>query len=83
MRKVITTALDKILLDADTDGAVQYVKDTISELLQNKLDMSLLVITKVSECYTCGGSPKACYGACAGVGISRMECGTRVGSYLQ
>ena len=47
VRKVITTALDKILLEADTEGAVSYVKSTISELLQNKLDMSLLVITKV------------------------------------
>ena len=43
---VIETVLRKILIDQDLDGAQEYVKDTISSLLQNKIDLSMLVITK-------------------------------------
>jgi DNA polymerase delta subunit 1 len=43
---VIETVLRKILIDRDLDGAQDYVKDTISNLLQNKVDLSMLVITK-------------------------------------
>ena len=43
---VIETVLKKILIDRDLEGAQSYVKDTISNLLQNKIDLSLLVITK-------------------------------------
>ncbi|KAK5034457.1 DNA-directed DNA polymerase delta [Exophiala sideris] len=43
---VIETVLKKILIDRDLDGAQEYVKDTISNLLQNKVDLSMLVITK-------------------------------------
>ena len=46
VRNVITTCLDKILIERDPDGAVAYVKGMISDLLQNKLDLSLLVISK-------------------------------------
>jgi DNA polymerase delta subunit 1 len=43
---VIETVLKKILIDRDLDGAQDYVKETISSLLQNKIDLSMLVITK-------------------------------------
>ncbi|RVX74221.1 DNA polymerase delta catalytic subunit [Exophiala mesophila] len=43
---VIETVLKKILIDRDLDGAQDYVKETISNLLQNKIDLSMLVITK-------------------------------------
>ncbi|KIX08561.1 uncharacterized protein Z518_03217 [Rhinocladiella mackenziei CBS 650.93] len=43
---VIETVLKKILIDRDLDGAQDYVKETIANLLQNKIDLSMLVITK-------------------------------------
>lgn len=43
---VIETVLKKILIDRDVEGAQEYVRDTISNLLQNKIDLSMLVITK-------------------------------------
>ncbi len=47
VRNVVDTCLRKILVDRSVAGAVEYAKQTISDLLQNKLDISLLVITKV------------------------------------
>ncbi|KAJ3090892.1 DNA-directed DNA polymerase delta [Quaeritorhiza haematococci] len=44
--KVIDTSLRKLLIDRDVKGAEQFVKQTISDLLQNKVDMSQLVISK-------------------------------------
>ncbi|CAM9213746.1 unnamed protein product [Choristocarpus tenellus] len=46
VRKVVDTCLRKILIDRDVQGAIGYSKQVISELLQNKMDISLLVITK-------------------------------------
>ncbi|KAL9117224.1 MAG: hypothetical protein Q9187_006241 [Circinaria calcarea] len=46
VQNVIETVLRKILIDQDVQGAQDYVKETISDLLQNKIDMSKLVITK-------------------------------------
>lgn len=46
VQTVIETVLRKILIDRDLDGAQNYVKETISSLLQNKIDLSVLVITK-------------------------------------
>ncbi|MCJ1478894.1 DNA-directed DNA polymerase delta [Lambiella insularis] len=46
VQTVIETVLRKILVDQDVQGAQDYVKETISDLLQNKVDMSKLVITK-------------------------------------
>ena len=46
VRQVVETCLTKILMDRDIPGAVKYVQNTISDLLMNKLDLSLLVITK-------------------------------------
>ncbi|KAJ3358094.1 DNA-directed DNA polymerase delta, partial [Kappamyces sp. JEL0680] len=43
---VIETCLRKLLIDRDRQGAEDYVKGTISDLLQNKIDLSLLVISK-------------------------------------
>ncbi|KAI0731291.1 DNA polymerase family B-domain-containing protein [Earliella scabrosa] len=43
---VIETCLHKMLIDRDVKGAEEYVKQVISDLLQNKIDMSQLVITK-------------------------------------
>ncbi|KAJ8595638.1 hypothetical protein M405DRAFT_871726 [Rhizopogon salebrosus TDB-379] len=43
---VIETCLHKMLIDRDVKGAEEYTKRIISDLLQNKVDMSQLVITK-------------------------------------
>ncbi|KAI8099328.1 DNA polymerase family B-domain-containing protein [Halteromyces radiatus] len=43
---VIQNCLNKLLIERDVDGAQTYVKQTISDLLQNKVDLSQLVITK-------------------------------------
>jgi len=39
----------------DEGAAVSYVKGVISDLLQNKVDMSLLVVTKVGWGWGCRG----------------------------
>jgi len=46
VRDVIQTSLDRILIQQDVNGAIDYVKKQISDLLQNKMDISQLVITK-------------------------------------
>ncbi|KZT51942.1 hypothetical protein CALCODRAFT_442347 [Calocera cornea HHB12733] len=46
VQTVIETCLHKMLIERDVDGAIEYTKQTISDLLQNKVDMSQLVITK-------------------------------------
>jgi DNA polymerase delta subunit 1 len=46
VRMVIDTCLRKILVERSVAGAVEYVKQVIADLLQNKLDISMLVITK-------------------------------------
>ncbi|KAF6167135.1 hypothetical protein GIB67_029773 [Kingdonia uniflora] len=46
VKNLITECLHKILIDQDIPGAVQFVKNTISDLLMNRMDLSLLVITK-------------------------------------
>ncbi|CCM00374.1 uncharacterized protein FIBRA_02404 [Fibroporia radiculosa] len=43
---VIETCLHKMLIDRDVKGAEEYTKQIIADLLQNKVDMSQLVITK-------------------------------------
>ncbi|KAJ1507480.1 DNA polymerase delta catalytic subunit [Coelomomyces lativittatus] len=43
---LIDTCLRKILVEHNVEGAVTYVKSVISDLLQNKVDLSQLVITK-------------------------------------
>ena len=46
VRNVLTTCLDKLLIERDVRGAVEYVKGVISDLLMNRLDLSLLVVSK-------------------------------------
>jgi DNA polymerase delta subunit 1 len=46
VRRVIETCLKKILIERDVQSAIDFTKKTISDLLQNKLDISMLVITK-------------------------------------
>lgn len=43
---VINTCLQKLLIDRDPEGATNYAKMVISDLLQNKVDISQLIITK-------------------------------------
>lgn len=43
---VLETCLRRLLVDRDVEGAVEYAKSTISDLLQNKIDLSMLVISK-------------------------------------
>lgn len=38
--------LETILVDGNKDKAIKYIQETISNLLQNKIDISKLVITK-------------------------------------
>lgn len=47
VKNLVNECLHKLLIDRDIPGAVQYVKNTISDLLMNRMDLSLLVITKV------------------------------------
>jgi len=46
VQTVIEKVLRMILIDRDVPGAQEYVKNMIADLLQNKIDMSKLVITK-------------------------------------
>jgi len=46
VRNVINTCLQKILIEHNEEAAKDYTKQIISDLLQNRLDLSLLVISK-------------------------------------
>jgi hypothetical protein len=46
VRNVVSTCLDKLLAERDVKGAVAYVKEVVSDLLMNRLDLSLLVVSK-------------------------------------
>lgn len=46
VRTVIDTCLRKILIDQNVEDAVNYAKSQISSLLQNKIDVSLLIVSK-------------------------------------
>eukprot|EP00455_Lapot_gusevi_P013195 TRINITY_DN1637_c0_g3_i3.p1 TRINITY_DN1637_c0_g3~~TRINITY_DN1637_c0_g3_i3.p1 ORF type:complete len:670 (+),score=201.46 TRINITY_DN1637_c0_g3_i3:299-2011(+) len=46
VKDVIETCLHKILIERSVETAVEYTKQLISDLLCNRLDLSLLVITK-------------------------------------
>lgn len=46
IKDVVTTCLDKILIDKNPELALDYCKGIISDLLQNRIDLSMLVITK-------------------------------------
>ncbi|KAM1026947.1 hypothetical protein ACFX2A_040772 [Malus domestica] len=49
VKNLVNECLHKILIDRDIPGAIQYVKNTISDLLMNRMDLSLLVITKAAH----------------------------------
>lgn len=55
VKNVITTSLEKLLIQRDVEGAKEYVKSSIADLLMNRLDLSLLVITKARS--TCQLQP--------------------------
>eukprot|EP00928_Gymnodinium_smaydae_P053270 TRINITY_DN37302_c0_g1_i1.p1 TRINITY_DN37302_c0_g1~~TRINITY_DN37302_c0_g1_i1.p1 ORF type:complete len:1054 (-),score=284.41 TRINITY_DN37302_c0_g1_i1:242-3403(-) len=46
VRQLVEHCLRTILIDKSIEGAMDYVKRSISDLLQNKIDIALLVITK-------------------------------------
>uniref|UniRef100_A0A7S3QWA8 DNA polymerase n=1 Tax=Dunaliella tertiolecta TaxID=3047 RepID=A0A7S3QWA8_DUNTE len=46
VKNMVTTCLERILIKRDVEGAVAYVKDLIRDLLMNKVDLSLLVVSK-------------------------------------
>ena len=46
VRQVVDTVLRLILVESSVAGAISYTKGVISDLLQNKMDISMLVITK-------------------------------------
>jgi DNA polymerase delta subunit 1 len=43
---VVDTVLQKLLIEQDVDGAIEFVKKIVSDLLQNRIDLSLLVVSK-------------------------------------
>lgn len=46
IRNLMNKVLDHILIDRDEEKAKNAVIQTVSDLLQNKLDISMLVISK-------------------------------------
>jgi len=46
VRYVVDVILQKILIDRDVPGAIDFCKGMIKDVLQNKIDLSLLIITK-------------------------------------
>lgn len=46
VQKLIDTTLRTILIDRSLPNAVKFIQDMVSDLLQNKIDMSLLIISK-------------------------------------
>ncbi|CAG9334215.1 unnamed protein product [Blepharisma stoltei] len=46
VRETINTCLYKLLIERNVEDAVDFVKGVVSALLQNKIDLSMLVITK-------------------------------------
>ncbi|CAN6476021.1 unnamed protein product [Victoria cruziana] len=46
VKNLVNECLHKILIERDVPAAVKYVKNTIADLLLNRMDLSLLVITK-------------------------------------
>jgi len=43
---VLNTCLEKLMINRDCQGAVNYAKRVISDLLRNRIDVSMLIITK-------------------------------------
>jgi DNA polymerase delta subunit 1 len=51
VRSVVATVLEMILVKRDEKAAAAYVKGVISDLLMGRIDMSLLVVTKVCDVF--------------------------------
>ena len=45
-RHLLRFVIMKLLIERNPDGAVEYAKEVISDLLTNRIDISQLVITK-------------------------------------
>jgi len=45
-KNLVQNVLNYVLIDADKDAAIAYTKNIISRLLQNKIDLSNLIISK-------------------------------------
>jgi len=45
-KNLVQNVLNYVLIDADSKAAVEYTKNIISKLLQNKIDLSSLIISK-------------------------------------
>jgi DNA polymerase delta subunit 1 len=46
VRYAVDTVLRRILIDRNIEAAVAFCKDTIGDILQNRIDLSLLIVTK-------------------------------------
>lgn len=46
IQQMLEKILYLLLVKLDLDGAIEFVKQKVSELLKNDIDVSLLVITK-------------------------------------
>jgi DNA polymerase delta subunit 1 len=46
VKEIVQEVLNQLLINGDCEAATNYCKGVISDLLQNKVDLSLLVITK-------------------------------------
>ena len=46
VQNIVQGALDRLLIKFDKEDAIEFCKGMISDLLQNRVDLSLLVITK-------------------------------------
>jgi len=63
VRDVVNNVLQKILIDRSYEEAINYCKKIISDLLQNRIDLSLLVISKGlgKKMKTENGNSEGCY----------------------
>jgi DNA polymerase delta subunit 1 len=46
VKETVQLSLNMLLIDKNAEGALDYCRGIISDLLQNRIDLSLLVITK-------------------------------------
>ena len=46
VQEVVNSCLKKILIERSYEEAIEYIKKVVSDLLQNRVDLSLLVCTK-------------------------------------
>ena len=56
--EVVNNCLKKILVERSYEEAIEYIKKVVSDLLQNRVDLSLLVVTKGIGKKESTGDPK-------------------------